>query len=452
MISTVEELQDELERTGLPRHWAQRLNDRVLPRIEGVYVIDTSTDGRTVVSIYGRGDLRHARSFRDEATAIQWLAPQLMRPRVIEDRSDAEREQARERMQLKAEATRRALEEGTSGSGATTREDRARGVLLGMACGDALGVPYEFETLPLGPDEEPQMVGGGLGPYAPGEWSDDTQMAIVIAQVAAAHDLRDETALDEIAQGWIDWMSGGASDIGNQTRRVLSTAARGDVRRGAADRVRTAAAELHAATGHTAGNGSLMRTAPVALAFLDDPAGLAAAARAISDLTHPDPVAGDACVLWCEAIRRAVTTGDDVDLLTLVDDLPDERREQWRAWIRDAEARTPSEFNPNGYAPVALQAAWSAVRHPWTTGTHAGNPLAGSLVAAVHAGNDTDTVAAIAGGFLGARWGANAVPPAWRGVSGWPGLAADNLLALADRITGARTAGDWVADLRIQDR
>ncbi len=58
--------------------------------------------------------------------------------------------------------------------------DRARGTLLAAACGDALGVPYEFAK----PPQEPEMIGGGLGPYAPGEWSDDTQMAACIAQAA----------------------------------------------------------------------------------------------------------------------------------------------------------------------------------------------------------------------------------------------------------------------------
>jgi ADP-ribosyl-[dinitrogen reductase] hydrolase len=316
----------------------------------------------------------------------------------------------------------------------TDRGDRVVGVLLGMACGDALGVPYEFASRPLGPDEEPAMVGGGLGPYAPAEWSDDTQMAAVIAQVAADSDLRDVRALDRIAEGWIGWMREGASDIGNQTWQVLSTAARWDPDTGAAERVRTAARNLHEQTGHTAGNGSLMRTAPVALAFLDDPAALAATARVISDLTHPDPIAGDACVIWCEAIRRAVVTGDDVDLVDVLELLPAVRRDEWRQRILAAEEELPHAFNPNGYAPVALQAAWSAINHPWTSGKHSDNRLTGSLVAAVHAGNDTDTVAAIAGGYLGARWGASVVPGEWLAVHGWPGLTAADLRALAGRI------------------
>jgi ADP-ribosylglycohydrolase len=286
----------------------------------------------------------------------------------------------------------------------------------------------------LGPDEEPAMVGGGLGPYAPAEWSDDTQMAAVIAQVAAEHDLREEQSLDLIAEGWIAWMREGATDIGNQTWQVLSQAARWDPSVGAASRAREAAEQLHAQTGRTAGNGSLMRTGPVALALLDDPATLAEVARAVSDLTHPDPIAGDACVMWCEAIRRAVDEGADVDLREVTSLVPVERRTDWVERIKDAEARPPSAFNPNGYAPVALQAAWSAICHPWTRGQYAEQPLAGSLVAAVHAGNDTDTVAAIAGAYLGARWGASAIPGEWRGVHGWPGLTARDLGELARRI------------------
>ncbi|GAA1346192.1 hypothetical protein GCM10009647_090650 [Streptomyces sanglieri] len=63
--------------------------------------------------------------------------------------------------------------------------DRAAGVLLGAACGDALGVPYEFGMRPLPDDGRPVMAGGGLGPYKPGEYSDDTQMHVCIAAVAS---------------------------------------------------------------------------------------------------------------------------------------------------------------------------------------------------------------------------------------------------------------------------
>lgn len=310
------------------------------------------------------------------------------------------------------------------------QSDRIEGVLLGAACGDALGVPYELGSTSLGPGEVPRMVGGGLGPYEPGEWSDDTQMAVVIAEVAAEHGLRTDAALDLVVEGWVAWLRGGASDVGNQTRSVLGEVAAGAGARPAQD-ARLASYALHAQTGHTAGNGSLMRTAPVALAFLDDPVALAQQARAISELTHADPLAGDACVLWCHAIRLAVLDGSMPDLAGLVGVLPLARQQQWAGWIDDAERRTPSAFAPNGYVVTALQAAWSAIRHPVGDGP----PLVASLVAAVQAGDDTDTVAAIAGALLGAAHGASSLPEEWLGVvHGWPGLRADDLRDLARRI------------------
>ena len=103
-------------------------------------------------------------------------------------------------------------------------KDRAAGVLLGQACGDALGVPYEFGTPPTG---DAQMRGGGLGSYEPGEWSDDTQMALCIARVAATGvDLCSADALDEIALAFEEWFRGEPSDVGVQTSSVLRAATR----------------------------------------------------------------------------------------------------------------------------------------------------------------------------------------------------------------------------------
>jgi len=324
--------------------------------------------------------------------------------------------------------------------GDAARADRIEGVLLGAACGDALGVPYEFGSAPLGRGEVPRMIGGGLGPYAPGEWSDDTQMAVVIARVAADRGLRTVDALDAIVTGWVDWLAAGATDVGTQTRQVLGAVAGEEARR-AWSAARSASTGLHRRTGRTAGNGSLMRTGPVALALLDDPAMLTLAARWVSEATHHDPLAGDACVLWCHAIRLAVLDGALPDLVGLVDVVPLARREQWAVWIADAERRTPSAFAPNGYVVTALQAAWSAIRHPADDGP----PVVASLGAAVHAGDDTDTVAAIAGALLGAAHGASALPADWlEAVHGWPGLRADDLRDLARRVV-ERGAADAAA-------
>jgi ADP-ribosylglycohydrolase len=264
------------------------------------------------------------------------------------------------------------------------------------------------------------MLGGGLGDYAPGQWSDDTEMTSVIAQVAARFaDLRAKAALDAIAAGFLRWHADGPADIGVQTSSVLGPLG-GTPEAGAAGRMLMRAAEVHASTGRSAGNGSLMRTAPVALAHLGDRAAIAAAARAVSALTHHDPQAGDACVLWCLAIDHAVRTGG-LDVRAGLDQVGPE----WSGVLDEAEQAPPETFAAsNGWVVAALQAAWSAIVH--TSG------LVDGLQAAVRWGGDTDTVAAIAGGLLGGAYGASAVPDEWRAaVHGWPGLRAADLTAMA---------------------
>ena len=206
----------------------------------------------------------------------------------------------------------------------TSRDDRVEGVLLATAAGDALGAPYEFQPA-RGPELEVAMVGGGG--WEPGEWTDDTSMAIAIAEVAATGaDLRDEAAQDAIVARWRGWIPD-AKDVGIQTRSVLTAAGRDGI---SAARARAEAAKLHQRTGRTAGNGSLMRTAPVALAYLDDgdEDAMVAAARALSELTHFDPEAGDACVLWCCAIRHAVRTGE-LDVRIGLRHIESSRRDLW---------------------------------------------------------------------------------------------------------------------------
>lgn len=323
--------------------------------------------------------------------------------------------------------------------------DRAAGALVGQACGDALGVPYEFQPRLRG-DERPVMRGGGLGPYAPGEYSDDTQMAVCVAEVAATGRPLTETAsLDAIAERFERWLAGGATDVGNQTRAVLDDARR---RTGSpATRLRDAAAALHRRTGHTAGNGALMRTAAVALAHLGDDASLAEAARAVAELTHADPLAGDSCVLWCAAIDRAVREARLDGLEEGVSLLPAERRDRWAAWLAEASQGPPARFTPNGFTVTALQAAWSAIAATPVppdapgSGEFPCRQLEAALVAAIRVGDDTDTVAAIAGALLGARWGLSGIPAAWRRpLHGWPGLRGRDLARLG--ILAARGGSD----------
>jgi hypothetical protein len=182
-----------------------------------------------------------------------------------------------------------------------------------------------------------------------------------------------------------------------------------------------------------------MRTAPVALAYLGehDEDALVTAAREISALTHFDPDAQDACALWCCAIRHAVRTGK-LDVRIGLRHLDPDRRDVWVKRLDDAEAARPADIPNNGWVVAALQAAWSAIS---MTNTGEGLPaehLSRGLEAAVRAGDDTDTVAAIAGGLLGARYGASAVPAEWRRLlNGWPGLRTRGLVALVNRIIKA---------------
>jgi ADP-ribosylglycohydrolase/protein-tyrosine phosphatase len=311
--------------------------------------------------------------------------------------------------------------------------DRIEGVLLGTAAGDALGAPYEFQP-PRGPELEVVMAGGG--PWEPGEWTDDTAMAIAIAEVAATGaDLRHEAAQDAIVTRWLKWIPE-SKDVGNQTRSVLTAAGGPEI---SAARARAESASLHRRTGHTAGNGSLMRTAPLALAYLDDEEALAEAARAISELTHFDPDAGDACVLWSTAIRHAVRTAE-LDVRVGLRHLDPERRRIWSGRLDAAESSCPADFGSNGWVVPALQAAWSAIAATTPGGERGADVLPADhfrlgLDAAVRAGDDTDTVAAIAGGLLGAAYGASAVPLEWRVLlHGWPRLRAHDLVSLGSAI------------------
>jgi len=324
----------------------------------------------------------------------------------------------------------------------TAQLDRAAGSLVAMGCGDALGARFEFGPA-LGRDVDLSMKASAT--WERGEWTDDTSMAVAIAEVSAdGADLLSPAAQDRIAARWATWAPG-AKDVGILTGAVLRGASRAAARK-AAERGydRPTAADCVAAAARydedhhhkSAGNGSLMRTAPVALAYLDDPHGLVKAATELSAMTHADPEAGEACVLWCLAIRHAVLHASFDGLRKGLGYLPGDRATVWADRLDEAERNDPSRFGHNGWVVQALQGAWSAIH---TTQIPDGDPsqrfpaahLRRGLEAAVRGGKDTDTVAAIAGQLLGARWGVSAVPSTWRrALHGWPGLRADDLVRL----------------------
>lgn len=297
----------------------------------------------------------------------------------------------------------------------SAQHDRACGVLLASAVGDALGAGYEFGAAAY--DGWPAMIGGGLGGFTPGEWTDDTAQAVAIARVAmTGADLRTPEALDAIADGFLEWYAAGPPDVSIQTSQVLRLAGRDAI----AAQLTAAAATVHERSGgRSAGNGSLMRTAPVALAHLDDPDALVEAAVRISALTHHDPIAGEGAALWCLMIRHAVLHGV---FPTAADVVPylGATRGDWTSILTEANTNPPTAFNDNGWVIGALQAAWSAITHTPVPDEMPCRHLQDTLATAIGIGHDTDTVAAIAGALLGARWGASAVPQEWQvPLHGW---------------------------------
>ena len=335
--------------------------------------------------------------------------------------------------------------------------DRVEGVLLGQAVGDVMGAPYEPGDIPF--TGTPELLGGGFGGYAPGEWSDDTQMSLYIARVAATGaDLTSREALDEIARGFCRWVAlDGATDVGVQTRRVLGAVVAGRDEPGIAARMRAAAADLDAATRRTGGNGALMRNGIVGLTRLNDRRATAASARAVAELTHADPLAGDCCVIHAEMIRSAVMAppwrGGPLPAAAVamraLDLIPAERRNYWRDLFDGgilSDSRCLEPPSGDGFTVHALGHATLALAfvnrilagrpaHPSDPSGGGGEPAADGaragesrfariraeradradriLVRALEASEDKDTVAAIAGALAGSHLGASALDPAW---------------------------------------
>lgn len=287
--------------------------------------------------------------------------------------------------------------------------DRAVGSVLASAAGDALGAPYEFGPTFAG--APCRLEGGGSFGWEPGEWTDDTQMALAVLSVLASG----STDTDAIGQAMKDWYVSRPADVGNQIRAVLSDALRRAVP------ASEAAAAYQEQEPEAAGNGALMRTGPVALAHLGDRSAVARLASQVAELTHPHPDSVDACVLWSLAIESAIVAepGDPFDfercVSTGLDEIDADRRDRWRRLIGEALGASPTRWaDNNGWVVGAFQAAVATITCTEASGFADGpEHLVQSLERAARSGGDTDTVAAIAGALLGAHWGASAIPAGW---------------------------------------
>ncbi|MEZ0166809.1 ADP-ribosylglycohydrolase family protein [Kineococcus sp. LSe6-4] len=281
------------------------------------------------------------------------------------------------------------------------RQHRVMGALVGSAVGDALGAPFEF-----GPPDafsarfptaargvRTEMCGGGPLGWEPGEFTDDTQMALLLAQSLVAHRELDGA---DVFDHFRTWAQAGPPDIGVQTSAVLLSGLPWD-----------AAAVEHVRAGHrAAGNGSLMRTTPAALFFAG--AGREAtvdAARRQSALTHGDPAAGEGCALFHEALRALLEERDvDAAVTETVPLIAEPHREKWaRTCHRDWTPDRATESN-GAVWPTLGSALW-ALRNSRT--------FEEALRLVVDLGGDTDTVGCVTGALAGARAGITGIPVRW---------------------------------------
>jgi ADP-ribosylglycohydrolase len=273
-------------------------------------------------------------------------------------------------------------------------EDRITGALLGLHAGDCLGATREF----AGPDpsrSHREITGGGPFGWEPGEPTDDTGLAAVVLRAYERG-----FSLHAVAEGMLEWYRGGPKDVGGATSGAIQRFARsGDpLRSGAGPGQR--------------GNGSLMRCLPTALAR-PDAGRRAAESRSISAITHADPVCVEACAAYNDVAAalleeadpsRAVAValqacrdGEVADALRLGPSL------DLSALASQGDPAVP--YGNRGYVLDSLTLAVAGLLDP--------RCFEEVLVDVVSLGGDADTTGAVAGGLVGARDGAAAIPSRW---------------------------------------
>lgn len=289
---------------------------------------------------------------------------------------------------------------------------RARGALLGLAAGNALGVPTE----PLGepgairaafPDGVRDILRADT-PTSP--FDDDTAMALALADELLAG----EVDLERLAHRWIEWLDADGRGVGEWTRTALN-------------HIRTHGSPPSGIDGR-ATNGAIMRALPVALAARGSPRNLVAGTWHTAALTHPD----DRCTWGAVAVNVAAA-----ELLAgrrdfLADVIEVLRVNEAPPALLAAVRRVPLERREDlpilgAHASDAVTcvevALWTAWHEP---------ELETALIWLANAGGDTDTNAAVAGGLLGARDGEAAIPARW--IASLPEV--DRLRRVAAQLVG----------------
>ena len=281
-------------------------------------------------------------------------------------------------------------------------KDRAVGALVGLAVGDALGTTLEFtarDSVPRVTD----LVGGGPFGLAAGQWTDDTSMALCLAdslvEGGAERGLDPGDLMRRFVRWWKDGensATGDCFDIGGTTAAALGRFERtGEPLAGSADP-------------RSAGNGSLMRLSPVAVRWWNDLPAARAAARLQSRTTHGAEEAVEACAWFAELLVEAIG-GAPADTVLR----PRNRSGGGVAAIAAGSFRekTREEIASSGYVIHTLEAALWAVSRA--------ESFREAVVEAVNLGDDADTVGAVTGQLAGAVWGRSGIPAPWLAKLAW---------------------------------
>ena len=269
--------------------------------------------------------------------------------------------------------------------------DRARGAMYGVAVGDALGAPLEFmDAIEIkdvhGPEHVREMIGGGWLHLAPGETTDDTDMTLAVAEglMALPSWSAIGDAVREVGNRFIEWHHSRPKDVGVTCRTVIEWAEIGKKTKNDYEAWMEASENYDRLSGHrSAGNGALMRTVPLGIAY-EIPGILACR---IARMTHWDTKAADLVVDYTQAVADLVRTGD------------------WSAIASLDGYMKKEHLNPTGYSFDSMNCALEAI--------HRTEKFEEALVIAVNMGGDADTIGAITGGLAGAYYGFSQIPERW---------------------------------------
>lgn len=295
--------------------------------------------------------------------------------------------------------------------------DRCRGAIVGLAIGDAIGTTLEFRK-PGTFDPVADMIGGGPFRLQPGEWTDDTSMALCLAESlieCRGFDPRDQMTryLKWFREGYLS-STGKCFDIGVTVRNALfHFEETGEPYSGSTDPM-------------TAGNGSIMRLAPVSIFFGGDLLQAVEYAAMSSRSTHGATEAIDACRLFSFMMVKAFRGYSKEDILHF-EDGAELFNPPLVTKIADIAAGSYKKLNPPaiqglGYVVRSLEAALWAFYNSDT--------FEEGVLKAVNLGDDSDTTGAVLGQLAGLYYGINAIPERW--IEKVKNL--DFLLELADQL------------------